>query len=113
MVNNGLNLSLPLASEVFVKVMFLHLSVSHSLQGGGHVYKGAHFRGMCDMGCAWPKGCMARGKYRIDIHYRGMHSRGMQDKSMCGWAIMCGMGCAWQRGGGVCDGAVLDRGCAW
>ena len=65
----------------FANVMFLHLSVSHSVQGGGACVAGGH---------AWQGACVAEG----DMHGRGHVWNG------CTWAGVCmAGGCAWQ---GVC-----------
>ena len=98
------------AQTKFAKVMFLHLSVSHSVHkggacvaDGGHAWQGGmHGRGACVVGGA----CVAVGG--------GMHGRGVCMVGVCvhGWGGMCGRGACvvvgWvyvvggMRGGGMC-----------
>ena len=84
--------------------MFLHLSVSHSVHGGGGIYGkgvcmvagGMHGRWVYVAGSAWQGVMLGRGMYgRADVHGRG-HAW---------WGGMCGRGHVWQgdlQGRGVC-----------
>ena len=60
----------------FVKVMFLHLSVSHSVHRGG-AWQGGAWQGGAWQGGAWQGGvhdggaCMAGGMWQWGMHGRG------------------------------------------
>ena len=102
----------------FAKVMFLHLSVSHSVHEGGVCGGGAcvawgDVGGMCGggRGCVWQGG----------MHGRGVHGRGHAWWGACVawggvWGGMCGRGkgCVWQGGhawqGGAWQGACMAGG---
>ena len=56
--------------------MFLHLSVSHSVQGGMHGRGSVHSRGHVWQGCTWGGACVA-GETATEAggtHPTGMHS---------------------------------------
>ena len=92
----------------FVKVMFLHLSVSHSVNRGGappinEVCEGYVFTPVCQSFCSQGVGACVAG---------GVHGRGhMWQGDMCGRGAMCGRGHVWQ-GCHVWWGAMCGRGCA-
>ena len=102
----------------FAKVMFLHLSVGHSVHGGhawhdrGHAWwgpcmAGGHaWWGVCMAGGVHDGGCVAGG-----MHGGGVHGRGMHD----GGACMAG-GHAWQGAcmvGASMVGGMHDRRHVW
>ena len=95
----------------FAKVMFLHLSVSHSVHGGGGVWQGACMAGegvcmaggVCGGGGMWGGGMCGQG---------GMHGQGAcMAGGMHGRGVCVAEGGMHGREGGMCgSGACMHRG---
>ena len=91
----------------FAKVMFLHLSVSHSVQGGACVAEGACMvGGMCGRGV-----CMGRGACMAGGGHAWQGGACMAEGNVHGRGACAAGGHAWQ--GGIHGGGVHGRGCAW